>query len=357
MTDEAPLSSGDGHSPATTLSTFERALKRERAARERAEALLESKSRELYHLNQQLREQHARIQQRNEEIEKAHAALKTAQRQLIQSEKLASVGQLAAGVAHEINNPMAFIICNLGMMKTYGDTMARLIQGYRCIALSAGHGPLDSAAQSDLRTLEDSEQVDEMLADVKDLISESLDGAARVRDIVQGLKNFSRVDEAQFVDADLHAGLDCTLKVVGNELKYKCTVEKRYGTLPLVPCNLAKLNQVFMNLLVNASQAIAQQGTITLTTWADEHHAFVEIRDTGSGIDPDHLGRIFDPFFTTKPVGSGTGLGLSISYGIVEEHGGHIQAQSEQGVGTTFTLQLPLIAKERTATTPEAEAD
>ncbi len=326
---------------------YERAIKRERAARERAEALLESKSLELYHLNQELREQHARLQLRNAEVEKAHASLQKAQAQLIQSEKLASVGQLAAGVAHEINNPMAFIICNLGTMKTYGATMARLILGYRRYAQGAAVGQPDGALLAELHSLEDREQVEDLLADVEDLIAESLDGAARVRDIVQGLKNFSRVDEAPFAEADVHAGLESTLKMVANELKYKCTIERRYGPLPLVPCHLAKLNQVFMNLLVNAAQAIEQHGTITLTTWTDAQHAFIEIRDTGCGIPADKMGSVFDPFFTTKPVGSGTGLGLSISYGIVEEHGGRIHVQSEPGVGTAFTLQLPLVATDR----------
>jgi signal transduction histidine kinase len=321
---------------------YERAIQRERAARERAEALLESKALELYHANQALREQHARVQSRNDELERAHAALQKAQAQLIQSEKLASVGLLAAGVAHEINNPMAFIISNLGSLQGYGATLIRLVQAYQGMVRSAGPTAFEPARWTELQALEADADTEYLLTDVSDLIKESLDGAARVRDIVQGLKSFSRVDAAAHAPADLHAGLDSTLKVVANELKYKCTVDKQYGQLPLVPCHLAQINQVFMNLLVNAAQAIKVQGTITLRTWVDAEHACVEVRDTGCGIPADQLGSIFDPFFTTKPVGSGTGLGLAISYGIVEDHGGRIDVQSEPGVGTAFTLRLPL---------------
>jgi len=321
----------------SSAPAVERALKRERAARERAEALLESKSRELYLANRALTEEHERVQRRNQEIENAHGALKEAQAQLVQSEKLASVGQLAAGVAHEINNPIGFITSNLGTLKTYAELMKRLLEGYRQHAAAPQEGLL-----SELRQLEEAEDLEFVLEDIDELLADSIAGSARVKEIVQGLKSFSRVDEAKLAEEDLHAGIDSTLKVVANEIKYKCQVEKDFGDLPRVVCNLAQINQVFMNLLVNAAQAMESQGTITITTRTEGDFAVVRFRDTGSGIPADKLGSIFDPFFTTKPVGSGTGLGLSISYGIIQDHGGSIEVESEVGVGTEFAIRLPL---------------
>lgn len=318
-------------------AALERAMQRERAAREQAESLLESKSREVFLANEALKVEHERVQRRNAEIEKAHAALQSTQAQLVQSEKLASVGQLAAGVAHEINNPVGFIMSNLGTLKSYITIMSTLVGGYRRFATSG-----DSALLDELRALEDKEDIEYVLDDIQELISESLAGTVRVKDIVSGLKSFSRVDDAQISDADLHSGIDATLKVVGSELKYKCEIIKEYGELPFVPCNLAQLNQVFMNLFVNAAQAIESNGTITVRTFTEDVFACIEVSDTGKGIPQEELGSIFDPFFTTKPVGSGTGLGLSISYGIVREHGGVIDVRSEVGTGTTFVIKIPL---------------
>lgn len=332
---------------AERVGTFERALKRERAARERAEKLLEDKSRELYLANEDLKAQHERIAQRNEEIEQAHSSLKDAQAQLVQSEKLATVGQLAAGVAHEINNPIGFIMSNLGTLKSYSKVMAGLISGYRQHTQGADAEPGSVLAQ--LRKTEETEDIEYILEDILGLVSESLDGTNRVKEIVQGLKSFSRIDDSAETAADLNEGLDATLKVVANELKYKCDIVRDYGELPLVPCTLAQLNQVFMNLLVNAAHAMEDHGSITITTRTENEYAVVEVRDTGTGIPEDKIGSIFDPFFTTKPVGSGTGLGLSISYGIIEEHGGNISVESEVGVGTTFTIRLPLAGKAKGA--------
>ena len=339
LASDAPAAAG------SSTPAIERALKRERAARERAEALLESKSRELYLANLALTEEHERVQRRNQEIENAHGALKEAQAQLVQSEKLASVGQLAAGVAHEINNPIGFISSNLGTLKTYVELFKRLLDGYRQHAAAPR-----SELAAELKQLEETEDIEFVLEDVDELLADSISGSARVKEIVQGLKSFSRVDEAKLKEEDLHAGIESTLKVVANEIKYKCNVEKDFGDLPLVTCNLAQINQVFMNMLVNAAQAMESQGTITISTLTEGDVAVVRFRDTGAGIPPDKLSSIFDPFFTTKPVGSGTGLGLSISYGIVQDHGGTIDVQSEVGVGTEFTIRLPL----RPPTEPKA---
>lgn len=181
-----------------------------------------------------------------------------------------------------------------------------------------------------------------ILGDVDALLKESTEGLNRVKEIVQDLKSFARLDESDSKEADINECLDSTLKLVWNELKYKCTVVKKYATLPPLACNAGHLNQVFMNLLVNAAHAIDGQGTITIETVLDRMDILVRISDTGQGISPEELGKIFDPFFTTKPVGKGTGLGLSISYGIIADHGGDIRVTSTIGMGTCFTIRLPL---------------
>jgi signal transduction histidine kinase len=185
--------------------------------------------------------------------------------------------------------------------------------------------------------------------DIMMLIDESIEGAMRVRQIVRDLRDFSRPSGEEWALADLHAGLESTLNVVHNEIKYKANVIRDYGELPPVECNAAQLNQVFMNLLVNASQAIKEQGTITVRTacWGDI--VTVSITDTGAGIAEEVIGRIFDPFFTTKPLGQGTGLGLSISHGIIEHHRGRIEVESHAGEGTTFTVTIPVRRSARAA--------
>jgi two-component system NtrC family sensor kinase len=178
--------------------------------------------------------------------------------------------------------------------------------------------------------------------DLPNLLAESRDGLDRVKKIVADLKNFAHADSDEWQAVDLNAGLQSTLNLVWNELKYKVSIDKALGALPLVNCNPGRINQVFMNLLVNAGQAITEHGTITLKTWEDGGLVYVMVRDTGCGIPGDLLGRIFDPFFTTKPVGKGTGLGLSLAWGIVHGHGGHIDVDSTVGIGTTFTVILPV---------------
>jgi signal transduction histidine kinase len=332
------------------IAALKRAIERERASREQAESLLETKSRELYLANLELTKQHECIQRRNTELEEAHAALQQAQGQLVQSEKLASVGLLAAGVAHEINNPIGFITSNLGTLNSYTDVMAKLLNDYRRHADGVRKQAPQDDILKDIQKLEEEEDIEFILEDIEGLLSDSIAGSKRVKDIVQGLKSFSRVDDAQIASQDLHEGIETTLKVVANEIKYNCKIIRKFSAdMPMVPCNLAQVNQVFMNLLINAAQAMETQGTITIITRVDGDFAVVEFQDTGSGIPEDKLGAIFDPFFTTKPVGSGTGLGLSISYGIIQEHGGKIEVESYMGVGTTFSIWLPLNAADSVA--------
>ncbi len=265
--------------------------------------------------------------------------LKEAQTHLVQSEKMASIGQLAAGVAHEINNPIGYINSNLGTLKSYIDNLLALIAMYE----QAETTGTNTERLAQIKNFKQKIDLEFMKTDVLDLLEESHEGATRVKQIVQDLKDFSYLgsdDDWQW--ADLHLGLETTLNIINNEIKYKAKVVKEWGDLPRVKCLPHQLNQVFMNLLVNAAHAIESEGTITLRSGTENNQAWVEISDTGKGIPPEHLSKIFDPFFTTKPVGKGTGLGLSISYTIIKKHQGEIQVSSRLGRGTTFRVILPI---------------
>ncbi len=283
------------------------------------------------------------LQQALAEAKALNAKLAEAQSQLLQSEKMASIGQLAAGVAHELNNPIGFVSSNLGTLDDYLDDIFAITDAYEAVE----SGPCIDCSQLDaVRALKQQKDFAYIKTDIVQLMAESKDGLSRVAKIVHDLKDFSRAGEAIQQWADLHQGLDSTLNIVWNELKYKCTVNKDYGELPPIWCVPSQLNQVFMNLLVNAAHAIPEKGEITLRTGRRDEEVFVAISDTGSGIAPEHLSRLFEPFFTTKPVGKGTGLGLSLAYSIVQKHQGHIEVQSELGKGTTFTIWLPIKAPE-----------
>jgi two-component system NtrC family sensor kinase len=266
--------------------------------------------------------------------------LKETQNQLVQSEKLASIGQLAAGVAHEINNPIGFVSSNFGTLENYLRDLFAITDAYAAAEAGTANAPCPQFDR--VRELKREMDYDYLRGDIFQLMTESKDGLERVARIVRDLKDFSRVGEAAWQAVDLHAGIDSTLNIVANELKYKCAVIKNYGQLPPVWCVPSQINQVFMNLLVNAGHAIPDKGEITITTGCQGDAVFIAIADTGTGIAPENLGRIFDPFFTTKPVGSGTGLGLSLAYGIIKSHHGRIEVQSDLGKGTTFTVWLPI---------------
>ncbi len=297
------------------------------------------------------------------EIERAYNELKVAQSQITQQEKMASIGQLAAGVAHEINNPTGFIMSNLGSFQKYVDKLIEFIriQGEAITELATPLSPplvrveVKRGRESaeiikDVSSRKKALKVDYITEDIRSLVKESLDGADRIKKIVQDLKSFSRVDEAELKMADINAGIESTINIVWNELKYKATVKKEYGDIPQTKCNPGQLNQVFMNILVNAAHAIDRQGEIRIRTWfippcGAEENGYINasISDTGSGIPADKLNRIFEPFYTTKEVGKGTGLGLSIAYDIVKKHKGEIRVESEVGRGTTFLVRIPVV--------------
>ena len=264
--------------------------------------------------------------------------LEDAQGQLLQSEKMASIGQLAAGVAHEINNPIGFVNSNLGSLKREVEGLLSVLSAYE-EAEDALRAPPDLLAS--LQQAKVAADLDFLREDIRSLIDESLEGVQRVKKIVENLRDFSRVDASEWHVANLEQGLESTLHIVWNELKYKADIKKEYAGVPDIECIAAQINQVFMNLLVNAAHAIEHRGTITLRTGFDEATVWVEVEDTGCGIRPEHLTRVFEPFFTTKPVGKGTGLGLSLAYGIVQRHHGRLDVRSEVGRGTVFRLTLP----------------
>jgi len=280
------------------------------------------------------------LKQRFEEVNALNGKLQQAQQQLLQSEKMASIGQLAAGVAHEINNPIGYVFSNLGTLEHYLHDLLQVIAAYEATEVHLA----EEAARAAVKQAREKADLAYLKEDIEPLMGECREGITRVRKIVQDLKDFSHVDSnLEWQWTNLHHGIDSTLNIVNNEIKYKADVVKEYGNLPEVECLPSQLNQVVMNLLVNAAHAMKdERGKITVRTACEGDNVWIEVSDTGGGIPKENLTRIFDPFFTTKPVGKGTGLGLSLSYGIVQKHNGRIEVQSEPGKGTTFRITLPV---------------
>jgi two-component system NtrC family sensor kinase len=298
-------------------------------------------------LEQMVEERTTALHKSNKELEETVTRLKETQAQMIQSEKMASIGQLASGVAHEINNPTGFINSNLNTLADYQRDINTLITQYRHLIgdlkdmKTKGKCPPGLSEQLEgIVALEAELDIDFVLDDAVNLIGESQEGTERLKKIVSDLKDFAHPGKDQLESADINRCLESTLNVVWNELKYKAKVIKDYGELPLVECYPQQLNQVFMNLLVNAAQAIEKEGEIRIVTRALDGQVEVEINDTGSGIPKENLSKIFEPFFTTKEVGKGTGLGLHVVYDIVTKHKGTITVESEQGKGTAFKIRL-----------------
>jgi two-component system, NtrC family, sensor kinase len=295
----------------------------------------------------------AELVRRNGELTEVNDKLSQAQAQLVQSEKMACIGQLAAGVAHEINNPIGYIFSNFGSLETYIAKLFEILQVYE----EAETAIASPEALARVKAARERIELDFLKDDIPALMGESKEGISRVRKIVQDLKDFSRVDVTQeWQWADVHRGIDSTLNIVSNEVKYKADVVREYGDLPEIECLPSQINQVIMNLVVNAAHAISgKRGTITIGTGVQGEHVWIRISDTGSGIPASVLPRIFDPFFTTKPIGSGTGLGLSLSYGIIQKHNGTITVESEVGRGTVFLITLPL--RQAAAAAPAGKDD
>ncbi|OFI33665.1 histidine kinase [Alteromonas lipolytica] len=295
-------------------------------------------------LEQTIKERTQALTDKNEELLLSNKNLKEAQQQLFQAEKMASVGQLAAGVAHEINNPVGFVSSNLNTLKDYLSLFQILMDMAKKLKSETEESALHQRI-SELQAFYTQHDMDFISEDVGPLIDESIEGLQRVSEIVKGLKVFSRVDSDEQQWFDLNHCINTTLTMVNNKLKYICKVEKQFADLPKVFFNLGKLTQVFTNLLMNAGQAIeatGKQGVISIVTQREGNNVKVRIQDSGCGISQENLDKLFNPFFTTKPEGQGTGLGLSITYGIIQEHGGQIVVSSTPGEGSLFEITLPI---------------
>jgi two-component system NtrC family sensor kinase len=299
-------------------------------------------------LNEKLLDASLQMEMKNKKLKKALKRLEETQAQMLQSEKMASIGQLASGVAHEINNPTGFVSSNLKTLSEYQNDIARLLSRYDRFLKQLESdkirtqlpGEIYEAVQ-ELKLLKDEIDIEFLLEDITELVSDCREGTDRIKKIVLDLKDFAHPGEDKIQSTDINKGLDSTLNVVNNEIKYKATVDRNFGDIPTVRGYPQQLNQVFMNILVNAAQAIDKQGVIKIATFAQNGHVVVTISDNGCGIEAQHLNKIFDPFFTTKNVGRGTGLGMNIAYNIIEKHHGKIDVESEVGVGTTFTIRIP----------------
>jgi two-component system NtrC family sensor kinase len=277
--------------------------------------------------------------------------LRRNQPKLIQQEKLASIGQLAAGIAHELNNPIGFISSNFTSLKSYIRTIKEYIHYFENETSQMAEGSASSVKQlqEHMNEFKEDEKLDYIFHDIDDLVNESMEGIHRITEIVRSLRNFSRIDnESEIEQYDVNDALESTLTVAKNEIKYVAEVEKEYSNVPLIECVGGEINQVLLNIIINAAQSLKSQkrgekGRIGLKTHADDEYVYCQISDDGPGIPKEIIGKIYDPFFTTKEAGKGTGLGLSISYDIiVHKHEGDLSVASTVGKGTTFTIKLPI---------------
>ena len=277
------------------------------------------------------------LEKRNSELAQQKAHLVRLQAQMIHAEKMASLGLLAAGVAHELNNPAGFIYSNIDVLRLYVERLERCLFAYDRIEL-----PANDAAR--MARLKDEIEYGQVMRELGAVLSDCSLGAERIKDVVQNLRLFSRLDEADVKEIDIHEGIEATVRLLAHYFKSgRIGLERDFGELPVVNCYAAQLNQVWMNLLMNAVQAIGDgDGRVRISTRYEDNIVRVVITDSGGGISHDHLKSIFDPFFTTKPVGEGTGLGLAIVHGIVRQHGGDITVETVAGEGTTFTVNLPI---------------
>ncbi|MEM7219856.1 MAG: ATP-binding protein [Pseudomonadota bacterium] len=310
--------------PEPSAGALENAFRRERNRRKKAERLLEDRARELYQSNCQLQE--------------AIENLERNQEQLVQQEKMASLGVMSAGVAHEINNPIGFVQSNLNTLAEYLPTLIRAVE------------LADGAQSSELAEFRDhcrEEELDYVATDALELIDETRTGLERIKTIVDSLKTFAHTGDEHHTPINLNDCARSALTLARNQLKYRCEVIESYDCQAMSMGDSGRLVQVLLNLIVNAGQAIEEGGKIAVRSFDGDKECVIEVEDNGVGIEPEHMNKLFEPFFTTKPVGEGTGLGLSISFGIIQEMGGRLEVDSEPGSGSTFRVCLP-IAQTRT---------
>jgi signal transduction histidine kinase len=285
-----------------------------------------------------LEKQKSTIEKKNRDLQKTMEKLKSTQAQLIDSEKMASLGQLTAGIAHEINNPINYISAGINPLKRDMADIESLYKKYE----EASNNGFDPNKLKDAKQYSKEIESDFLFEEIKSLLDGIEEGALRTREIVIGLRNFSRMDEDAIKTANINEGIDSTLMLLRNKLKNKIIIKKEYGQIPPIECYAGKLNQVFMNILNNAADAIQDEGKIIIRTWASDDHVYISIKDNGIGMQENIRKRIFEPFYTTKEVGQGTGLGLSISFGIIEKHKGTISVKSKKNEGSEFIIQLPI---------------
>ncbi len=325
-----------------------------RIARRSQEALVESnyqlslRTLELDQLTRnldgQVRERTGSLEAALKELQMTHDDLKNVQTQLLQSERFSAIGQLAAGIAHEINNPIGFINSNMQTLEQYVEHYSRLlgIIDEMSFACKVNDPAKISKVVSSWERIRRDINYGFIGDDIGKLIKESQEGAQKISKIVRDLRDFASPDKGVVEMVNVEALIESLLNVVWNEIKYKAELKKEYGNVPFISCDPQKIGQVFVSLLINAAQAIKGKGQITIRTYTQDDNVMIDFCDTGCGIPPENMTRIFDPFFTTKPVGQGIGLGLSVSYDIIKKHGGSITFTTQIGKGTTFTVKLPV---------------
>lgn len=325
-----------------------------RIARRSQEALIESNYQlslrtleldQLTHtLDLQVQERTSSLEETLKELQKTHEDLKNVQTQLLQSEKFSAIGQLAAGIAHEINNPIGFINSNMQTLEQYVEYYSKLLGLLNGLTGALKNNDAAQAAQisASWDRIRKDINYDFISEDITKLVKECQEGAEKIRKIVLDLRDFASPDKGVVDLVSVDALMESVLNVVWNEIKYKAELRKEYGSIPPISCDPQKVGQVFVSLLINAAQAIKGKGIIKIRTYTEDEHVLIDIEDTGCGIPPENMTRIFDPFFTTKPVGQGLGLGLSVSYDIIKKNGGLITFKTQVGQGTTFTVKLPV---------------
>ena len=313
--------------------------RRRRQAEEALRQAYQDLERRVRERTEELSTANARIREELEERKRLEEERNRMYSQLLRGQKLQAIGQLAAGVAHEINNPVGWILSNLGTIEKYFRDLAGLLEKTAAVA---GSGEDRERRAREIERLREEAEAAFVLKDFAEAVGDSKEGAIRIRDIVASLKSFAHPDQKEPEEADLVQILEGAIKLSASELKYKAELVRQFGDLPPVRCRRGEIEQVFINLLVNAAQAIPNRGTITVSASHEADEAVVRVADTGSGIRPEDRKRLFEPFFTTKPVGKGTGLGLHVAYKIIRAHGGKIEVQSEAGRGTVMTVRLPL---------------